>query len=578
MFKGQGEEDFSHDVCAICRGVFKDPKFLPCFHTYCAACIEGLARHCPKGSNLPEGDFPCPTCRKVTSLPRGGVASLQTNFYIKDLPPATSTCQVHSKRLEFFCVRCEQAICLNCKLTRHEHHETDDLASTISRKKDQLQSGEKRLQDAVSTLKERVTSLIQERQSLVKKKAMVGETICNRYSFVVDALHALRDEELRSLTLLYRDLDQLVRSRIEQKKNDVADLSHLQQQVTDALASGTDNDIITVEKEMRTGRGSQQAVDALTKDDNDDRLLHRPVLHFTHNIDTMLRTARDYLGSVCMMEMRQTPVEVSVTKVFQCALERNVDVFSLCHIDRNPPEVVVSFTQQGKEAEDASTVAFTEAGETMHILSDGRKLGRVSTKRYTAGKSMFVSSATLDRTVTYCKSLKAHLVLDNKLTGQASVQRDVVTSRHPFKAEKRTEFRIHVGPHRAFDVDDTEQYFAVVEEAGESSSSSTFRRVLLYRRSAKKPVATYHPPVPKYQPSDVCFYTLKGHKVLLITDELNDAVHVVSVQGDGTLRFQRYLSAGCPSLHQPMAINVDVHDRLWVGCRGGAVLLIEQIM
>ena len=30
-------------TCAVCLSVFKDPKLLPCFHTFCALCIQDVA-------------------------------------------------------------------------------------------------------------------------------------------------------------------------------------------------------------------------------------------------------------------------------------------------------------------------------------------------------------------------------------------------------------------------------------------------------------------------------------------------------------------------------------------------------
>ncbi|KAK7088298.1 hypothetical protein V1264_022231 [Littorina saxatilis] len=54
------------DTCAECFEIYRDPKFLPCHHSFCAQCITDVAnRHAG-------GTFPCPTCREPTSLPTGG--------------------------------------------------------------------------------------------------------------------------------------------------------------------------------------------------------------------------------------------------------------------------------------------------------------------------------------------------------------------------------------------------------------------------------------------------------------------------------------------------------------------------
>lgn len=137
---------------------------------------------------------------------------------------------------------------------------------------------------------------------------------------------------------------------------------------------------------------------------------------------------------------------------------------------------------------------------------------------------------------TYCKSpTAAHFPLSTRLAGQAYIIRLTVTSTNPLKREAKIEFTIKVGPHRAFDADDTEQYFAVVEDATKSSPRRTVR---LFRHSVQHAVATYHLPTEFCMPTDVFFYKLKGEKVLLVTDEATDTVHVLSVHPD-SLRFER---------------------------------------
>ena len=146
-----------------------------------------------------------------------------------------------------------------------------------------------------------------------------------------------------------------------------------------------------------------------------------------------------------------------------------------------------------------------------------------------------------------------------------------VTSTDPLMAQDVQEFSIKVGAHRTMDVDDSEQFFVVVEEA---QLPDMWRKVRLYRRPDENAVSTYSPPTSSFQPSDVCFYRLGGQQVLLVTDELNDAIHAVQVQ-DGQMSFVRYLAPGCPLLIQPTAINVDVSGRLWLACRGGNIISME---
>nr|KAG5707563.1 hypothetical protein BaRGS_001111 [Batillaria attramentaria] len=94
---------------------------------------------------------------------------------------------------------------------------------------------------------------------------------------------------------------------------------------------------------------------------------------------------------------------------------------------------------------------------------------------------------------------------------------------------------------------------------GRAGSNDVFEFVRDYLDA----IATYSPPLTPFRPSDVCFYNLGGQEVLLVADELNDAIHVVKTTSR-SFEFDRYLSPGCPLLVRPTALNVDNKGCLWV--------------
>jgi hypothetical protein len=186
--------------------------------------------------------------------------------------------------------------------------------------------------------------------------------------------------------------------------------------------------------------------------------------------------------------------------------------------------------------------------------------------------------ATSDGLWTYTKSLvtQTYDSLYSTSSGKAELYKVIVISQKPLKTKNEFQFCINVGCHRAIDVDASEELFAVVQEASASQQS---RQVLLYRRPAARKVtvdavATYQPPSPVFQPSDICFYRLGGHEVLLVSDEANDAIHVVRVE-ENCMRFVRYLTNDCRLVKQPSAMAVDVQGRLWVACQGGKIITIQ---
>ena len=64
------------DHCDICRGSYKDPRILPCLHSFCLHCIE----KCANGDTC----FTCPVCKECVVLPEGGLLSLRRNIQLSD--------------------------------------------------------------------------------------------------------------------------------------------------------------------------------------------------------------------------------------------------------------------------------------------------------------------------------------------------------------------------------------------------------------------------------------------------------------------------------------------------------------
>ena len=60
-------------TCPICYQLFKNPKYLPCHHSYCEQCLEKMQV---------QSKIICPECRKEGIVPAGGVKDLPNNFFI----------------------------------------------------------------------------------------------------------------------------------------------------------------------------------------------------------------------------------------------------------------------------------------------------------------------------------------------------------------------------------------------------------------------------------------------------------------------------------------------------------------
>ena len=75
--------DNLHDElsCSVCMCTFTDPKQLPCLHSFCLHCLNGIQR-----TSGVRGKITCPECRRQFEIPESGnPTELPTNFRINSL-------------------------------------------------------------------------------------------------------------------------------------------------------------------------------------------------------------------------------------------------------------------------------------------------------------------------------------------------------------------------------------------------------------------------------------------------------------------------------------------------------------
>ena len=133
--------------CSVCLEEYRRPRVLPCLHVFCEACLEKLV-----GTQYDKQSAPCPNCRKPAPLPKGGVSSLPSAFYIQHLfevrealekvhnPKKTQCDKCGEGEVQGFCRDCGQFICQYCldvhrkwkDFQSHEISSLDEVQETAS--------------------------------------------------------------------------------------------------------------------------------------------------------------------------------------------------------------------------------------------------------------------------------------------------------------------------------------------------------------------------------------------------------------------------------------------------------------
>ena len=217
-------------TCPICLEQYTNPKFLPCFHSFCSKCLESVPLELQQGSYT----LPCPTCRSPCQLPQQGIQALPSSFTINNLtsevynlmkkvsgnrhvscdncnssdadryckqcakflcqpclaqhdkwitdhqtlgldtvyqlpqakPEATTNCADHGKLLEIFCETCEELICQLCTVKKHKDHDYDVVGDAFAKHKCNIELSVRLLTQHIDQLTKVITSLVKRKDEI----------------------------------------------------------------------------------------------------------------------------------------------------------------------------------------------------------------------------------------------------------------------------------------------------------------------------------------------------------------------------------------------------------------------------
>ena len=126
-------------TCSICLEQFTNPKILPCFHSFCLHCLEGMAPELVEGNLC----LPCPTCQSPCLNLDKGLASLPPSFVINNLSEVyglikkvsgdqQASCDNCDKtNANRYCKQCGKFLCTGC-LHHHDNWKPHAGHQTLS--------------------------------------------------------------------------------------------------------------------------------------------------------------------------------------------------------------------------------------------------------------------------------------------------------------------------------------------------------------------------------------------------------------------------------------------------------------
>uniref|UniRef100_A0A3B3HSY3 Uncharacterized protein n=1 Tax=Oryzias latipes TaxID=8090 RepID=A0A3B3HSY3_ORYLA len=150
FLKDLDEESF---CCSICLDLLKDPVTIPCGHSYCMKCLQGLW-------DAEEKVPSCPQCRKTFTPRPVLVINVMLAALVEQLKktglqaaPAglcyENICSRHDEVMKMFCRTDQKSICYLCSVEEHRGHDTVSAAAERTEKQRELEESHRDVEQQI---------------------------------------------------------------------------------------------------------------------------------------------------------------------------------------------------------------------------------------------------------------------------------------------------------------------------------------------------------------------------------------------------------------------------------------------
>ena len=239
-------------TCPVCLQEYTNPKTLPCLHSFCEHCLEGL----PLDIKNETYYLSCPTCRHCTELPERGVGAFPVAFTLNNFRETLSSikkaaCSDHGKPLELFCETCDTVICSHCSVLNHKQHECDLITEFLYTKHCQD------LRGSLEPVKRKIEALNKVLSALAEREGEIRE----RGEGVLKEIHEMTEKMMNVLRQSERTLTKQAKRVIDLRLNVLSDqiksaeeslniLENVANHVEQSLKKDTHQQVLGSKKQM----------------------------------------------------------------------------------------------------------------------------------------------------------------------------------------------------------------------------------------------------------------------------------------------------------------------------------------
>ena len=293
--------------CPVCYQLFKNPKYLPCHHSYCEQCLEKM--------QVQSNKIICPECRKEAIVPPGGVKDLDDSVLINRLvdestlkrkvegkaevkcdkcheenPVATfcpdctlhvcnedhkhskehcspltelrskkdvaiqptskvMMCRKHDIELLFYCETCDQLVCVYCAVKDHNGHNHDTVENMIDKHRQELKKITAPVEEIIEALSDTHDNIEMMRKKIRQQGNEVNKNIDQYYDGVIQKLMKQKEQ-------LKQQVHDTVSQKVKAVTTQLEEVEYVQaealsmKELNDAMEKSSDQEVLSVKKQV----------------------------------------------------------------------------------------------------------------------------------------------------------------------------------------------------------------------------------------------------------------------------------------------------------------------------------------
>ena len=299
--------------CPVCYQLFKNPKYLPCHHSYCEQCLEKLRV---------QSKIICPECRKQATVPPGGVKDLDSNFFVNrfvdefilkcevegeaevkcdecsgedpvvafcpdctfflcfvcnehhkrsnksrdhgifpltelrpknnvkiPVKPKPMICKEHDIELLFYCETCDQLVCMYCTVKDHNGHNHDTVKKIVGKHRQQLKKVTAPVEEMIKGLSDTNANIELMKKRIKQQGDEVNKKIDQHFDQVTQNLMKQKEQLKQQVHDTVSQKVKAVTIQLEEVKHTQEELVRMKE-LKVAVEKSSDQEVLSVQKQV----------------------------------------------------------------------------------------------------------------------------------------------------------------------------------------------------------------------------------------------------------------------------------------------------------------------------------------